>query len=393
MADRQQDHRNRDGHQCGDRPGGVRGSGGDGYHEGDSSRAGHEGHRIRHQDLPFEALWIRLLMGLLSPLGTTRFASEEHLEAHQGDHQTTSHAKRTQVDPEHIEDLPTGYGRDTEDDSDRTGDLEGVLPAALRLVLGEGLEEEPSGDWIGDDHDTDDRLQEVVEIRVQPGDGISAAAPWAREGTWDTDRMKGRLATASLSIASLALLYFRFLRDPVLTWGATATEAAENLPGDELLDGADGCSTRALSIDAPPSAVWPWLAQMGPSPRGGVYTYDWIENLLGLDIHSVDHILPEFQNPKEGDSIPLGPNRMEIARLEQGSVLCFRSDDGNWVWAFILRPEGSGTRLISRNRFRLDAIPSRVGMLPLEPGSLVMERKMLLGIKRRAEALAGPTGT
>jgi hypothetical protein len=78
-----------------------------------------------------------------------------------------------------------------------------------------------------------------------------------------------------------AVVYFRFLRSPILTWRATDSEAWARLAGDELLEEADGVSTRAIEIDAPPSAVWPWIAQMGPSPRGGAYTYDWIENLLG----------------------------------------------------------------------------------------------------------------
>ena len=78
------------------------------------------------------------------------------------------------------------------------------------------------------------------------------------------------------------------------------------MPGDELLADADGVTTRAIDIDAPRTNVWPWLAQMGPSPRGGAYTYDWIENLLGLKMHSVDRVLPEFQNPQVGDKIDLG---------------------------------------------------------------------------------------
>src|SRR5438093_6880328 len=81
------------------------------------------------------------------------------------------------------------------------------------------------------------------------------------------------------ALAFLAALY-PLVRRPILTWGATGEEAASRLPGDELLEGADGVSTRAITIDAPATSVWPWLAQMGPSPRGGAYTYDWIENLL-----------------------------------------------------------------------------------------------------------------
>src|SRR4051794_17051120 len=95
-----------------------------------------------------------------------------------------------------------------------------------------------------------------------------------------------RRTVAVAIAAALAGLYVRVLRKSVLNWGATDTEASARLPGDELLEHADGVSTRAIDIDAPPAAVWPWLAQMGPSPRGGAYTYDWIENLLGLNMHS-----------------------------------------------------------------------------------------------------------
>ena len=184
------------------------------------------------------------------------------------------------------------------------------------------------------------------------------------------------------------MLYLRFLRAPVLTWGATDAEAASELPGDELLEDADGVSTRAIDIAAPPAAVWPWIAQMGPSPRGGAYTYDWIENLLGLDMHSVDRVLPEFQHPQVGDTVGYGPNRMRIARVEPERVLAWRSEDGNWLWSFNLEPRNRSTRLISRNRFRLPTLAARVGMVPMEPASLVMERKMLQGIKKRAERIA-----
>ena len=191
-----------------------------------------------------------------------------------------------------------------------------------------------------------------------------------------------------LLLAALAALYWRVLRRPVLTWGATADEANGRLPGDELLEDADGVSTRAITIDATPDAVWPWLAQMGPSPRGGAYTYDWIENLFKLDMHSVDHVLPEFQQPEVGDTISFGSNRMRLELVEPERTIAWRSEDGNWVWSFVLAERNGTTRLISRNRFRLPTLAARIGMLPMEPGSLVMERKMLLGIKQRAEALA-----
>jgi hypothetical protein len=185
-----------------------------------------------------------------------------------------------------------------------------------------------------------------------------------------------------------AALYYARLRGPVLSWGATEAEAASRLPGDELLEGADGVSTRAIDIRAPATVVWPWLAQMGPSPRGGAYTYDWIENLLGLNMHSVDRVLPEFQRPQVGETIGFGSNRMRLERVEPEHVLAWRSEDGNWVWTFVLEEHDGHTRLISRNRFRLPSLAARIGMLPMEPGSLVMERKMLNGIKQRAEQLA-----
>jgi hypothetical protein len=203
-----------------------------------------------------------------------------------------------------------------------------------------------------------------------------------------THRSRGR-ATAAL-LAALAALY-PLARRPIVTWGATTEEAESRLPGDELLEEADGVTTRAITINAPAAAIWPWLAQMGPSPRGGAYTYDWIENLLGLDMHSTDRVLPEFQHPEVGETIGLGRNQMRIERVEPERVLAWRSEDGNWVWTFVLKGIGDVTRLISRNRFRLPTLAARIGMLPMEPGSLLMERQMLRGIKERAERLSRDT--
>jgi len=185
--------------------------------------------------------------------------------------------------------------------------------------------------------------------------------------------------------------YQRRLRKPVLTWGATDEEAARRLPGDEFLEDADIVTTRAITIEAPPSAVWPWLVQMG-SGRAGAYTYDWIENLFGLGMHSSDRIHPEWQHLEVGDMIPgkasLPGLRVEL--LEPERALVTRSEDGTWVWAFVLDEQDSRTRFLSRNRIamRNPSLGDRLGMAVMEPGSLVMERKMLLGIKQRAEALA-----
>jgi hypothetical protein len=196
------------------------------------------------------------------------------------------------------------------------------------------------------------------------------------------------LVTAGTLIGGAAL-YRSLLRGPILTWGATRDEVRGRLPGDELLEEADGTATRAITIDAPPAAVWPWIAQMGPSPRGGAYTYDWIENLLGLNMHSVNHVLPEFQHPQVGDGFGYGPNEMSFRVVEPEHVLAAQSKDGNWVWTFVIEETHDGkTRLISRNRFRLPKVKDKIGMIPMEAASLLMERRMLYGIKQRAENLA-----
>jgi hypothetical protein len=203
---------------------------------------------------------------------------------------------------------------------------------------------------------------------------------------------KRPLAIAGLAAGLAPLAYPLFLRRRCLTWGARPDEVAMKLPGDELLPDAGLVSTRAITIGAPPDAIWPWLVQMG-SGRGGAYTYDWIENLFGLNMHSADKILPEFQDLKAGDELPMGPGGpvMRVEVLDPERALAFRVGDGNWVWIFALLPEQDSTRLISRNRIVTAGLPRAARpfyLLFMEPGSLVMERKMLLGIKARAECLA-----
>jgi hypothetical protein len=188
-------------------------------------------------------------------------------------------------------------------------------------------------------------------------------------------------------VLAATLAYRKLLRSRILNWGASEAEERAALPGDELLPDADGVATRAITIDAPPSAAWPWIVQMGPQPRGGAYTYDWIENLLGLNMHSVDELLSAYQHPRIGEGFGYGANQMRFERIERESVFSLRSSDGNWVWSFLLEPRDDKTRLISRNRFRLPRLRDRIGMIPMEPASLVLERKMLRGIKERAERL------
>lgn len=201
--------------------------------------------------------------------------------------------------------------------------------------------------------------------------------------------LPGRLTAISALAAVLGFAYFRWLRPWHLYWGATQGEVSGAVAGDELIPDPDLASTRVVEVEAPPSAIWPWLVQMGPG-RGGAYTYDWIERRLGIDIRSTDRILPEFQDLKVGDEIPMPGYAMRVEQLDPERALVFRSSNHAWVWSFELRPANGHTRLVSRNRFDTAALPlkDKLAYPLIEPGSWVMERKMLLTIKRRAEQLA-----
>ena len=172
-------------------------------------------------------------------------------------------------------------------------------------------------------------------------------------------RGKTLVITAGALIAG-ATLYRSFLRDPVLTWGATAGRGdAARLPGDELLEDADGVATRAITIDAPaggrvavdrPDGARRRAA--APTPTTGSRTCS------GSNMHSVDRVLPEFQHPQVGDGVRLRAEPDAASSASSPSTCSpARSADGNWVWTFVLEraPDGE-TRLISRNRFRLPTL-------------------------------------
>jgi hypothetical protein len=208
--------------------------------------------------------------------------------------------------------------------------------------------------------------------------------------------VKRHVAVSAAAVGAAVVLggvaYPLVFRRRCLTWGARKDEITAKLPGDDLLPDAGMVATRAITVDAPPDAIWPWLVQMG-SGRGGAYTYDWIENMFGMNMHSAKEVLPQFQDIKAGQDIPMGDgNSMRVEVLDPGRALVWRSADKRWVWSFdLVQDDGGPTRLISRNRIATGALSpvAQLGyMLFMEPGSLLMERKMLLGIKKRAEALA-----
>jgi hypothetical protein len=215
---------------------------------------------------------------------------------------------------------------------------------------------------------------------------------------------RGALGLAGVAAAAGGIAA---LRRRELRWGATEEELRARLPGDELVPDPVWQATRAITVEARPAAVWPWLVQMGQG-RGGLYSYDWLENLAGLDIHSLDRVVPELQRLAVGDTIPLAPGQksMVVAVLEPGHALVLRiadpttgraletSPDGVGVagsWAFVVRPHGDGrTRLVHRFRFgaRHRALGAVGYALLIEVPHFVMERRMLRGIKERVEAQA-----
>ncbi|WP_227981357.1 SRPBCC family protein [Nocardia spumae] len=200
----------------------------------------------------------------------------------------------------------------------------------------------------------------------------------------------GAAVAATLTIlGALAATYRLLARRWCLTWGATEEEVRRPMAGDELLPRPDLLATRAITIETDADAIWPWLLQFGPG-RGGIYSYDRIDRLLGIDVHSAETILPRYQDLAVGDTVTINSDSTpaRVAVLDPGRALVFRTEDGNWVWSFGLFPCPGGTRLVSRNRIatpHASALLRLFDIFVMEPGSLVMERKMLRGIKERAE--------
>jgi len=153
-------------------------------------------------------------------------------------------------------------------------------------------------------------------------------------------------------------------------------------------------ATRAVTIGAAPHDIWPWIVQMGRG-RGGLYSYDWLDRLFGyLDAPSAERLLPECQNLQVGDRIPIGRGAaFPVTAMSpcRYLVMSGRENDFEWSWELALQPlvPGKSTRLISRNRVAMpDTVHTRLFMLVLEPAAFLMTRRMLLGLKRRGEALA-----
>jgi hypothetical protein len=187
------------------------------------------------------------------------------------------------------------------------------------------------------------------------------------------------------------------LRRKQLRWGAAPAEVASRLPGDDVLPDARLVATRAISVEATPEEVWPWIAQLGQG-RAGFYSYDVFENLVGCDIASADRIVPQWQDVTVGDEFRLHPDMaLPVAVVDPPTALVVRSEsaDGadqkevpyDFTWAFVVRPASPhGSRLIVRERYDWTVPAMRSAMEALTFASFVMTQKMLRGIRDRAEA-------
>lgn len=200
-----------------------------------------------------------------------------------------------------------------------------------------------------------------------------------------------RFTLSVLVILSIAALYWFPVRRWLGRWGATRDEQTRVMAGDSILPNPTHSATHAVTVDAPPEALWPWLVQMGYQ-RGGLYSYDWLDRLFGfLDRPSADRLLPEFQRLAVGDTIRLGPREaLTVATIDppRALVLSYNAHDFEWVWQFGLDPLDSGrTRLVSRGTERFaKSAATWLFMRVMEPAAFVMTRRMLLGLKERAEA-------
>lgn len=217
-----------------------------------------------------------------------------------------------------------------------------------------------------------------------------------------TERSPGVGVLAALEGTALIVWHLAatpFIGRRRLRWGTVGTEATDSLPGDDLVPEPRWSYTLGIPIEAPPEAVWPWVAQIGQG-RGGFYSYQTLENLAGCKMTNTTEILAEHQHPKVGEDIHLHPTappmRIEVVDPPTALVLfgspadmCAEQSWGMSTWQFAIDPgPDGGSRLLTRGRS--DYTPdwrSRLafGRFPIEAVTFVMSRKMMREVKRLAE--------
>jgi len=227
----------------------------------------------------------------------------------------------------------------------------------------------------------------------------------------ERSRFSGLIGGA-LAGAGLVAGYVLAVRPRILTWGATREEVERSLPGDDLVRDAKMVATHAITINRPAHEVWPWVVQIGHQ-RAGWYSYDWLHRLMGVggsledERRSAEHVLPQLQNLQVGDVVEIAPDMgYNVVEIDPGRAMVlhiavetetFEPFDpaeeppdtyftSSWTWSVEERGRNA-TRLIVR--IRVGYSPSLANALMthgvMEPGSFIMERKTLLGIKRRVE--------
>lgn len=212
-----------------------------------------------------------------------------------------------------------------------------------------------------------------------------------------------------LGAAALAVEYAFAVRPWFLHWGSTREERSKTWPGDELAPGGRATSMRALTIDAPPSHVWPWIAQIGQD-RAGFYSYRELENAAGAHMPNVEHLEPKFPPRFPGDTVWLsdpgtygGKGKMTVALLEENRAMILVSPQ-DWervltgkpiaggTWGFILEPAaGAKTRLIMRSVSNARPFSrERLAGYAWELAHFIMERRMMTHLKELVERSVAP---
>jgi hypothetical protein len=195
------------------------------------------------------------------------------------------------------------------------------------------------------------------------------------------------LAGSGVVVGVALALYAALIRPWQLRWGATDEEVAKQMPGDDIVERPTFTATRALTIDASPDYVWPWLVQIGFG-RAGWYSYDLLDN---LGRHSAEQVIPSMQTIKVGDVVPMGPGGagLRVKDLKQGSWLLWWDGVGYSTWLWSLKEIAPGrTRLVTRLHlhYRWSHPSILFSLLLIEPMDFPMMRKCMRGIKRRAES-------
>jgi hypothetical protein len=203
------------------------------------------------------------------------------------------------------------------------------------------------------------------------------------------------VALVVIAVVLIGVGFFGLYRPWQLKWGATRREVDRTMPGDEVVPRPTFNATRAVTVDAPPEAIWPWIVQIGFG-RAGWYSYDFLDNLGRA---SAEDVMPELQHVEVGDLVPIGPGEnsgMRVKEFETGRWIVWWDNKYHLTtWTWLLDPlPTEGTRLVTRVRARSSwRHPSTVMWMPLlEVADFPMMRKCLLGIKRRAEALGPERG-